>query len=120
VATPEEIPVNEALSLRDALAHERLALELVIANALYPIRFADPEVAVLERALKRSDDTLARTAVRAALSEHARSDNQRVQLDRLRAGLSMNGRVVELPFLFAEELDRARLERLADLLEVQL
>ena len=120
VATPEEIPVNETLSLREALAHEDLALELVIANGVYPTRFADEQVGSLERALEHSEDALARAAVRAALSEHARGETQRAQLDRLRAGLNLDGRVVELPFVFAETLDRSELERLADLLEVQL
>ena len=120
VATPEEIPVNETLSLRESLAHENLALELVIVNGVYPGRFADDEVGSLEHAFERSEDALARAAVRAALSEHVRVETQRTQLDRLRAGLNMDGRVAELPFVFAENLDRRELERLADQLEVQL
>lgn len=120
VATPEEIPVNETLSLRESLAHENLALELVIVNGVYPGRFADDEVGSLEHAFERSEDALARAAVRAALSEHVRVETQRTQLDRLRAGLNMDGRVAELPFVFAENLDRPELERLADQLEVQL
>jgi anion-transporting ArsA/GET3 family ATPase len=120
VATPEEIPVNETLSLREALAHENIALELVIANGVYPGRFANEEVGSLQRALEHSADALARAAVRAALSEHARGETQRIQLDRLRSGLQLDGRVVELPFLFAENLDRPELERLADQLEAQL
>jgi anion-transporting ArsA/GET3 family ATPase len=120
VATPEEIPVNETLSLREALAHEGLALELVIANGVYPSRFTDDEVGSLEQALEHSEDELARAAVRAALSEHARGETQRTQLDRLRTGPNLDGQVVELPFVFAENLDRIELERLADLLEVQL
>ena len=120
VATPEEIPVNETLSLREALAHENLALELVIVNEVYPTRFAYDEVGSLERALEHSDDALARAAVRAALSEHARGETQHDQLGRLRAGLHLDGRLVELPFVFAEHLDRPELEVLADHLEVQL
>jgi anion-transporting ArsA/GET3 family ATPase len=120
VATPEEIPVNETLSLREALAHESIALELVIANGVYPTRFVEDEVGSLQRALEHSADVLARAAVRAALSEHARGETQRIQLDRLRAGLHLDGRLVELPFVFAENLDRPELERLADQLEVQL
>jgi anion-transporting ArsA/GET3 family ATPase len=120
VATPEEIPVNETLSLREALAQENLALELVVVNEVYPTRFADDEVGSLERALEHSEDPLARAAVRAALSEHARGETQHDQLDRLRAGLHLDGRVVELPFVFAEQLERPELERLADQLEVQL
>ncbi|MBV9168250.1 MAG: ArsA family ATPase [Solirubrobacterales bacterium] len=120
VATPEEIPVSETLSLRESLEHEHLALDLVIANAVYPTRFESDQVGVLERALARSEEPLARSALRAALSEHARTQTQRAQLDRLRIGLNLDGGVIELPFLFAETLDRAELERLADLLEVQL
>ena len=120
VATPEEIPVNETLSLRESLAHENLALELVIVNGVYPGRFADDEVGLLEHAFARSEDALARAAVRAALSEHVRVETQRTQLDRLRAGLNLDGRVAELPFVFTENLDRPELERLADQLEVQL
>ncbi|HEY3944032.1 MAG TPA: ArsA family ATPase [Solirubrobacteraceae bacterium] len=120
VATPEEIPVNETLSLRESLAHEDLALELVIVNGVYPGRFADDEVGSLEHALQRSEDALARAAVRAALSEHVRVETQRTQLDRLRAGLNLDGRVAELPFVFTENLNRPELERLADQLEVQL
>ncbi|HZO77059.1 MAG TPA: ArsA family ATPase [Solirubrobacteraceae bacterium] len=120
VATPEEIPVNETLSLRESLAHENLALELVIVNGVYPARFGDDEVGSLEHAFERSEDALARAAVRAALSEHVRVETQRTQLDRLRAGLNLDGRVAELPFVFSENLDRPELERLADQLEVQL
>ena len=120
VATPEEIPVNETLSLRESLAHEDLALELVIVNGVYPGRFADDEVGLLEHAFERSEDALARAAVRAALSEHVRVETQRTQLHRLRAGLNLDGRVAELPFVFKENLDRPELERLADQLEVQL
>lgn len=120
VATPEEIPVNETLSLRESLAHEDLALELVIVNGVYPGRFADDEVGSLEHAFERSEDALARAAVRAALSEHVRVETQRTQLHRLRAGLNLDGRVAELPFVFTENLDRPELERLADQLEVQL
>jgi anion-transporting ArsA/GET3 family ATPase len=120
VATPEEMPVNETLSLRDALDREGFVLDLVIANAVYPPRFEATEVEALERALADSEEPLARAAVRAALSEHARSEIQNEQLERLREGLSLNGRIIELPFLFSETVGRRELERLADLLEARL
>ncbi len=120
VATPEEIPVNETLSLHQALAREDLALELVIANEVYPRRFDDSQAGALERARERSEQPLARAAVRAALSEHVRSHTQREQLDRLRRETELDGRLVELPFVFAERLGRAELERLATKLEEQL
>src|SRR5207248_1702430 len=120
VATPEEMPINATLSLREALDREGFALDVVIANAVYPPRFEATEADALERALADSEEPLARAAVRAALSEHARSETQSEQLERLREGQSLNGRVIELPFLFSETVGRAELERLADLLEARL
>jgi hypothetical protein len=74
-------------------------------------------VAKLERALEDSPSQLARGALRAALSEHVRGETQRDQLARLSEGLSMDGRVIELPFVFADELGQPELELLADALE---
>jgi anion-transporting ArsA/GET3 family ATPase len=120
VATPEEMPVNETLSIRDALEREGFALDLVIVNAVYPARFGAAEAGRLEQALPGTDEPIARAAVRAALSEHARSETQGMQLERLRDGLSLDGRVVELPFLFSETVGEPELERLADTLDSRL
>jgi anion-transporting ArsA/GET3 family ATPase len=120
VSTPEEMPVNETLSLRDALVREQLALDAVIVNAVYPPRFDSAQIARVERALGDAPSQLARGALRAALSEHARGETQQSQLARLSAGLSMDGRLLELPFLFAEELGRPQLELLANALEAGL
>jgi anion-transporting ArsA/GET3 family ATPase len=117
VATPEEMPVNETLSLSEALDDIELGLDAVIVNALYPSRFGTTDVPRLEQALGDAESQLARGALRAALSEHARGETQREQLARLAEGLSMNGRVVELPFVFADELAHEQLEALADSLE---
>jgi anion-transporting ArsA/GET3 family ATPase len=115
VATPEEMPVNETLMLCDALEREQLTLDLVVLNALYPVRFADREVDQLEESLRRSRSRLSRSALSAALSEHARAEAQREQQARLKAGV--NGRLVELPYLFADHLGRDQLGDLADALE---
>ncbi len=120
VATPEEMPVNETLTLRDALQREGFALELVIANAVYPPRFEDDQVTRLEQALSEAEEPLARAAVRAALSEHARRQSQSGQLERLREGAGFDGRIVVLPFLFSETLGQRELERLAEALEAAL
>jgi len=120
VSTPEEMPVNETLSLRDALLREQLDLDSVIVNALYPSRFDSDQIARVERALQDSPSVLARGALRAALSEHARGETQRSQLARLRSGLSMDGRLLELPFVFSEELAQPQLQSLADVLEAGL
>jgi anion-transporting ArsA/GET3 family ATPase len=115
VATPEEMPVNETLTLADELASDALTLDLVIVNALYPARFEAAEIAELSAALSRTDSPLARSALRAALSEHARAATQREQGDRLRS--RVDGKVVELPYVFADRLGVDELEVLANALE---
>jgi anion-transporting ArsA/GET3 family ATPase len=115
VATPEEMPVNETMTLAEELARDRLPLDLVIVNALYPERFETSEIAELNEALTRTRSALARSALRAALSEHARAATQREQRDRLKE--RVNGRLVELPYLFAEQVDLPQLELLAGALQ---
>ena len=115
VTTAEEMPVNETLWLRETLADDGVPLDLVIVNALYPSRFEDAELADLEGALARARSTLARSALKAALSEHARAEIQREQQDRLRNGSAAP--FVALPYVFAERLGQAELEALARALE---
>jgi anion-transporting ArsA/GET3 family ATPase len=111
VATPEEMPINETMALADELARDGLPLDLVIVNALYPARFASEEIAELDDALTKTRSALARSALRAALSEHARAATQREQRDRLRERVA--GRLVELPYVFTDHLGLAELEVLA-------
>lgn len=118
VATAEEMPVNETLWLRDALAEDGLEPEATIVNACYPQRFSARERAVLAKARRRTAHPLTGAALDAALSEYARMQIQREQLSRLREGLGAD--VVELPYLFAEELGRPELDQLADALEAGL
>lgn len=118
VATAEEMPVNETLWLRDALAEEQLRLEATIVNACYPQRFSARECTALAKARKRSSEPLTGAALGAALSEHARVTTQREQLTRLREGLATE--IVELPYLFAESVGRPELDQLADSLEAGL
>jgi len=115
VTTPEEMPVTETLSLRDALAEDGLPLDAVIVNALYPTRFDDGEVAELAAAIERLGSGVARGAVRAALSEHDRAIVQREQQARLENG--SGGNLLELPFVFADHIGAEQLELLADALE---
>ena len=115
VATAEEMPVNETLWLRDALAGDQLRLETVIVNACYPQRFTAAELTKLKKARGRAGSSLAGAALDAALSEHARAGTQREQLARLRKGLHM--KLVELPYLFAEQIGPPELELLADALD---
>jgi anion-transporting ArsA/GET3 family ATPase len=118
VATPEEMPINETLALCDALEQERLSLDLVILNGLYPVRFDNEEVEQLKGALERCRSQLSRSALRAALAERARAESQRGQQARLRDGV--NGRLVELPYVFADHLGPDQLALLADALEAKL
>ena len=114
VATPEEMPVNETLTLSEALDREEVALDLIVLNALYPVRFDQAEVDQLADALNRTRSALSRSALRAALAEHARAQNQREQQARLMAGV--NGRLVELPYVFTDQFGPREIDSLADAL----
>jgi anion-transporting ArsA/GET3 family ATPase len=108
VALPEEMPVNETLEYRDALRSDMdMELDMVVANALYPERFSDDEIARLP-----ADGG---PAVRAARTEHQRFVQQREQLERL-DGLPLAG----LPFLFSPEFHLDEVELLSHELEEQL
>jgi anion-transporting ArsA/GET3 family ATPase len=115
VATAEEMPVSETLALRDALHREQLDLDVVILNALYPARFDPADMEALSAALTTTEAPLARAALRAALSEHARARTQRDQQARLAEGLGLD--LVELPYVFTDEVGREELELLADALD---
>jgi anion-transporting ArsA/GET3 family ATPase len=118
VATPEEMPVNETLALRDALRRERLTLDAVIVNAVYPPRFDPREADELKAAMDAAESPLARSALRAALSEHARAATQQDQQARLSEGLRMAP--IVLPFVFADHLRPAELDFLSRDLEASL
>ena len=79
------------------------------------MRFAAGEVRQLTAALDRSRSPLPRSALRAALAEHARAANQRQQRARLAAGV--NGRLVDLPYVFSEHIGPQQVAGLADALE---
>jgi anion-transporting ArsA/GET3 family ATPase len=105
VARPEEMPVNETLSLQDAVRDEvGLEVGLVVANGVLSQRFTAADA----RALAEAPDV---PEVRAARHSHARAQSQRAQLRRLRRGA--RAPVVTLPFLFEDD----RLTRLARELE---
>jgi anion-transporting ArsA/GET3 family ATPase len=118
VASAEEMPVNETLWLRDALAKDGRPLDEVIVNAVYADRFDEHDAAELEGALPEARTPLQRAAIRAALSARARAAGQRAECSRLAEGLGM--KPIELPYVFAESLGPAELGRLADALEAGL
>jgi anion-transporting ArsA/GET3 family ATPase len=99
VATPEEMPVNETLSLRDALIEQLgIRLSLVIANALLPDRLTAADAKALT-------EHAAHPAIATALSHHARARAQRAQVSRLKRGLKGAVPVKTLPLVVAEQLD---------------
>lgn len=90
VCTPEELPVNETLALRDAV-HDAMGIELalVVANAVRPERFGAADAEQLAGAA-------AHPAVAVARAEHARTRAQRAQLARLRRTIGVA--TATLPF----------------------
>jgi anion-transporting ArsA/GET3 family ATPase len=97
VATAEEMPVNETLSLRDAL-HAELGqpIAAAVVNGVLPTRFRGADVTTLEAAPPSR-------ATRAALAEAARARAHRSQVSRLRRGLGADVPVRTLPYLFEHE-----------------
>jgi anion-transporting ArsA/GET3 family ATPase len=118
VAIPEEMPVNETVNLCEALERDELEVDLVVLNAVYPMRFGDGEVEQLAGALRSSRSRLSRSALSAALSEHTRALGQREQ--QLRLADEVNGLLAELPYVFADHIGPAELEQLADALEARI
>lgn len=118
VATAEEMPVNETIMLHRTLRQGGFDLDAVIVNALYPVRFGEDELGELTEGLQRTRSARSRSALRAALSENARAMHQREQRDRLKA--EVNGRLLDLPYLFVERLGPDQLDTLATELGEQL
>lgn len=129
VALPEEMPVAEALDLRERLGEELgLGLDAVVVNGLLPERFTEAEARTLADAGRSEADDgepggtsrdgepgdAARAALRAALSEHRRARDQRGQLRRLE---DEAGATVTLPYLFRHDLDLDAIELLSRELE---
>ncbi|HEX6582401.1 MAG TPA: ArsA-related P-loop ATPase [Thermoleophilaceae bacterium] len=114
VAMPEEMPVNETIELEARLSDNRLSLDAVVVNGLYPERFTSAE-AERVRALDGRVPPGARATLRLACSEYGRARAQRSQLRRLRRGL--RAPVTTLPFLFEPVLGPPEIELLSRDLE---
>jgi anion-transporting ArsA/GET3 family ATPase len=117
VSTAEEMPVNETISLAHGLEGD-FEIDLVVLNGLYPLRFEPAEIDELNAALERTRSRRSRSALRAALAEQARARNQRRQRERLREELGAH--LVDLPYLFTEQMGPEQMEQLADQLAGQL
>jgi anion-transporting ArsA/GET3 family ATPase len=118
VAVPAEMPVNEAVLLREELERDGPPLNRVIANGVYPRRFGPRDARKLEQALADAPSPRARTALRAALSAATRIRVQEAQLARLAE--ETETRPVELPFLFEPHWTPAAVGRLSEILEREL
>lgn len=119
VARPEEMPVNETLYLRRALAEDMgVDLGAVVVNAVYPERFSGGDAERIA-AVDGRGSAGAGAALQAALAEHARARTQRSQLRRLRRGAG-EVPVLTLPFLFAPAIGLAEWQRLSGELERSL
>jgi anion-transporting ArsA/GET3 family ATPase len=115
VCTPEEMPVNETLELRDTLAAaaDPIALDAVILNARYPDRFTPDDAQALERAATAAgSDPPTRATLELALAEHRRALLQGVQEQRLRA--EFGGRLRVLPHLFEPSVELPQLQLLSE------
>ena len=115
VCLPEEMPVNETLTLERALGEIGLDLDLVVLNQLYPKRFGRRDIPRLREALEGAQSAATRAALRAALSQEHRAAAQRTQ--RARLARELGAPIVELPYVFAEDLGVDALERLSRVLE---
>ncbi len=110
VATPEEMPVTEAIDLRgDVLRVLDRDVDHVIANAVLPARFGAGD----REALRDAPDD---PAVRSARWLQQRGRLQQAQRARLRRGCA-GVPSSSLPFLFVDEPGRADVERLTGVLE---
>jgi anion-transporting ArsA/GET3 family ATPase len=106
VALPEEMPVNETIELEARLAAEMgVELDRVFVNGCYPDRFSAAEAS----AIAEADGD--HPALRAALWEHTRARGQKSQVRRLRR--AVEAPVSSLPYLFEEDDERERFERLS-------
>jgi anion-transporting ArsA/GET3 family ATPase len=144
VAHASEMAVSEALEIQDGLRRQLgRELDAVIVNGVLPRRFTESElrrVAGLDGggpahsaasvsggaaprptgvgvASPTRDAELRRAAAHAARSVHERARRQHNEVARLRR---RKLRVVNVPFVFAPELDLALLQRLADQLARKL
>jgi anion-transporting ArsA/GET3 family ATPase len=109
VSTPEEMPVNETLELRDAIAAapDPLELQAVVLNARYPDRFSADDARVMGEALKNGSAAV----LAVALAEQHRAALQHEQELRLRD--AFGDRLLVLPYLFERSIELPQLERLA-------
>lgn len=114
VATPEELSVTEALTLRRGL-RSGLGLDLgaVVLNAVLPDRLTNAEAAELVREGQVAQGAAARRALAVAGHHHRRAQGQRSQAARLRRALDGQVPLTTLPYLFRAQIGAEELDALA-------
>jgi anion-transporting ArsA/GET3 family ATPase len=120
VTLAEEMPVAETLETRAQLV-EGLGFPLgwIVVNRVHRRRFAAATLARLEAAAAAAvppERALLACVAERAAEESGWTELNAAYLDRLRAGIR-DAPLVELPFVFTEEFDRAEVERLSQVLE---
>ena len=121
VTLAEEIPVTEAEDLLQE-AQEKLKIlpQRLVVNALYPKDLVqDPEISKgLDLLLRGAGDPALSPLVSSALTLRSRREINETYLKRLARNVPLP--TTRLPYLFDPELDRAALEKLAEVLEESL
>ena len=116
VTTAEEMPVNETIAMYRQLRDELdMPTGLLFVNRVHDAEFSDRDVAQLETAAARSKTAQSRDVL-LQVAARAREEAGWSRLNtRYRGKLAeeIGGRVVELPFLFAEEFGFAEVKELA-------
>lgn len=117
VTLPEEMPVNEAIELDEALRH---LLEIprgaLVMNAMPTARFSREELARLDE-LRQAAPPLG-PAAQAAHFQGVRVAQAEEHLSRARAAIDLP--LLLVPWLARERWDRSALEDVADVLQSQL
>jgi anion-transporting ArsA/GET3 family ATPase len=106
VTTPEEMPVNETLLLRQTLLDgaDPTEIQSVIVNGCHPDRFSPGDLKLLAQ-------YAGSPAVELALAASRRAANEQAQQERLRE--VFGDRIQTLPYLFRPELELDDIELLA-------
>lgn len=119
VTLPEEMPVNEALMMRDVVTRElHIPIGAIIANSVYPSVFSDDELALVDQTQEDRAADGADGFVKAAHFRSSRVQMQRTYLKRLADEASQP--LLQIPYYFTERFDFQTIRKIADDLDDQL
>ena len=119
VALPEELPVNEAQELYDALTKLHIPFGLMLANAVTPAPFLDDRQERIARVFEQEAHGPAADAMlEASRAQADRRRSEQGHLFRLREGVKLHE--IELPRITSAVWGRAEITQVADAIERQL